>query len=101
MLFSPGVTNMFITWIHPRLKYLFRARGEWCPSRIRAPRRVPNYRPRLEILEDRAVPSTATWDGSGSTNNWSDRFNWVRDGVADVAPVSGDDLVFPDSALRK
>src|SRR5262249_16803919 len=53
-------------------------------------------RPRLEALEDRALPSTVTWDGGGATSNWFDRFNWVND----VLPVAGDDLVFPAGAAH-
>ena len=48
-------------------------------------RRAPTFRPRLEVLEDRVQPSTATWDGGGAISNWSDRFNWVND----VLPVAG------------
>jgi len=42
------------------------------------------------------VPATATWDGGGDTNSWSDRFNWR----GDIGPVAGDDLVFPAGAAR-
>src|SRR5439155_19722589 len=73
-----------------RLKALFRA-----PRRQAAGRR-PAFRPRLEALEHRVVPATRTWDGGGTTNNWSDQFNWVGFG----APAAGDDLVFPAGALR-
>src|SRR5262249_43464797 len=51
-----------------------------------------SFRPQLEAFEDRIVPSTRVWDGGGTSLFWSDRFNWV----GDVAPVNGDDLVFPD-----
>lgn len=46
------------------------------------------------LLMSAAVPAvnaaTATWDGGGADPNWSNPQNWV----GDVAPVSGDDLVF-------
>src|SRR5262245_39394020 len=49
-------------------------------------------RPTLEALEARLAPATRVWDGGGTTNLWSDRFNWV----ADVVVASGDDIIFPD-----
>jgi autotransporter-associated beta strand protein len=36
------------------------------------------------------LPVTRTWDGGGSTNNWSEAANWV----GDVAPQPGEKLVF-------
>jgi autotransporter-associated beta strand protein len=85
---------MFKTWMLPRLADFFRA--ERRPGTARTRRHVRAYRPRLETLEDRAVPATVTWDGLGRTENWTDRFNWV----GDVCPLPGDDLVFPANALR-
>ncbi|MGL4555818.1 MAG: beta strand repeat-containing protein, partial [Gemmataceae bacterium] len=62
----------------------------WFRSLLGRPaRRTPYRRPHLEGLETRLAP--ATWDGGGVTNNWSDRFNWV----GDVAPVTGNPIVFP------
>jgi len=40
-----------------------------------------------------AAPATRTWDGGGTDDNWTNRFNWV----GDVAPVAADNLVFPPS----
>ncbi|MDQ3713180.1 MAG: VCBS repeat-containing protein [Acidobacteriota bacterium] len=37
-----------------------------------------------------------TWDGGGVNNNWTTAANWV----GDVAPVAGDDLVFPATAAQ-
>jgi autotransporter-associated beta strand protein len=37
-----------------------------------------------------------TWDGGGIDDNWATAANWV----GDVAPVSGDDLVFPVNAAK-
>ncbi len=37
-----------------------------------------------------------TWDGGGANGNWSTAANWV----GDVAPVPGDDLVFPVTAAQ-
>src|SRR5207302_4935009 len=35
-----------------------------------------------------------TWDGGGADNNWSTAANWA----GNIAPVAGDDLVFPANA---
>jgi len=43
------------------------------------------------------VPTTRTWDGGGTTNNWSEAANWV----GDIIPGPGDDLIFPMGAARK
>jgi Ca2+-binding RTX toxin-like protein len=52
---------------------------------------------RAERLEGRRLLSVATWDGgSGSSNNWTDAANWA----GDVAPMAGDDLVFPSSGAQ-
>lgn len=55
------------------------------------------WKPRLEILEDRCVPATRTWDGGAISNNWTNAKNWV----GDIAPVAGDDLIFPSTASDK
>jgi autotransporter-associated beta strand protein len=48
---------------------------------------------KLEPLESRLVLSTSTWTGANSATNvnWSNAVNWQ----GDVAPVAGNDLVFP------
>ena len=43
-----------------------------------------------------AQAATRTWDGCGASNNWGTPANWE----GDVAPVAGDDLVFPPTALQ-
>jgi pimeloyl-ACP methyl ester carboxylesterase len=40
--------------------------------------------------------TTHTWDGGGGDNKWSTAANWV----GDVAPMAGDNLVFPEGAAR-
>ena len=40
--------------------------------------------------------ATRTWDGGGANTNWSTAANWVDD----IAPVAGDDLVFPVTAAQ-
>ncbi len=45
------------------------------------------------------VPPTGvakTWSGAGTNNNWSTTANWV----GNIAPVQGDDLVFPAGVAR-
>jgi hypothetical protein len=39
---------------------------------------------------------TSYWDGGGTDNKWSTAANWI----GDVAPLSGDNLVFPNAALQ-
>jgi autotransporter-associated beta strand protein len=83
---------MFSKWIPLGYKDFFRIR-----CRRAAGGRAASYRPRLEALEERAVPATITWDGGGITNYWTDRLNWVND----VLPVLGDDLLFPLKAAKR
>ena len=59
----------------------------------RRPRRPPGTPLRLEALEDRLVPSVATWTGDAGTN-WSDAGNW-REGFV---PGAGDTAVFDHTA---
>lgn len=40
---------------------------------------------------------TATWDGGGSTSNWSDANNWS----GDTAPAAGHKLVFPSGVTKR
>src|SRR4051794_8785961 len=47
-----------------------------------------------EALESRLAPAVSTWTGAVS-GAWSVPGNW------DVAPVSGNDLVFPAGAANK
>lgn len=59
----------------------------------------PNRRARLilETLEDRCLMATRVWDGGGLNNNWTNENNWQ----GNVAPVAGDDLVFPAGVSDK
>ncbi|MBN9519739.1 hypothetical protein J0H58_14655, partial [bacterium] len=63
-------------------------------------RRVPAPHFRLERLEDRDVPATFTWDGGGTTDNWSDGANWAGNVAPTGSAVTLDDLVFPAGAAR-
>ncbi len=65
-----------------------------------AARRVPAPHFRLERLEARDVPATFTWDGGGTTDNWSDGANWAGDVAPTGSAVTLDDLVFPAGAAR-
>ncbi len=42
-------------------------------------------------------PATKVWDGGGSGSNWQTAANWTTD----VAPVAGDDLVFPADGAQQ
>lgn len=55
------------------------------------------WRPRLELLEDRFMPAVRTWDGGALSNNWTNANNWV----GNIAPVAGDDLIFPAGNFDK
>jgi hypothetical protein len=50
----------------------------------------------LFIFSLNGYSAVKTWDGGGSDNNWATTANWV----GDVAPVAGDDLVFPATAAK-
>lgn len=50
-----------------------------------------SLQPRLEVLEDRCLLATRIWDGGATSNNWTNANNWA----GNVAPMAGDDLVFP------
>ena len=44
-----------------------------------------------------AFSAIKTWDGGGADANWTTAANWSTD----VAPVAGDDLVFPAAAVQQ
>lgn len=44
-----------------------------------------------------AFSAIKTWDGGGADANWNTAVNWSTD----VAPVAGDDLVFPAAAAQQ
>ncbi len=51
----------------------------------------------LLFLSADAFSAIKTWDGGGADANWGTAANWSTD----VAPVAGDDLVFPAAALQQ
>lgn len=59
---------------------------------VKVSKRPKLFRPLLEVLEDRLVLATRTWDGTDGTA-WTNRLNWEDN----IAPVAGDDLVFGDA----
>jgi autotransporter-associated beta strand protein len=69
---------------------MFRSRTN--SSRSRSSQR-PRFRPAVELLEDRLVPSTLHWTGAASTS-WSVANNWLEN----RAPVSGDIVAFDTTA---
>jgi len=52
---------------------------------------------RVFLTSQGALPTSLTWDGGGTTNNWSDAANWNPNFV----PRDGMDLIFPAGAARK
>src|SRR5437016_5300279 len=62
------------------------------PPASRRARRY-SFKPTLEILEDRLVPSTFTWDGEAGDGAWFSAGNWSPDAV----PGPSDDAVIWDS----
>lgn len=69
------------------------ARSHIKPSRPK----LKTLLPRLEILEDRLALAVRTWDGGALSNNWTNATNWA----SNIAPVAGDDLVFPANVSKK
>jgi autotransporter-associated beta strand protein len=49
------------------------------------------------LFTTNAFSAVRTWDGGGADANWQTAGNWV----GDVAPVAGDDLVFPAAAAQQ
>src|SRR5262245_339221 len=73
---------------------LFRQEPRCKPAKTR---RSGLFRPCLEVLEDRLAPVTRIWDGDAVSNNWTNPNNWQ----GNVAPVAGDDLIFPAGNFDK
>lgn len=48
------------------------------------------------LLSATATAAVRTWDGGGTDGNWGTAANWTTD----VAPVAGDDLVFPATSAQ-
>ena len=50
----------------------------------------------LEPLEDRRVLSIVTWDGGGTTNDWSEPANWSTD----LLPTASDEIIFDATSTK-
>src|SRR5262249_4559500 len=67
------------------------------PARRARAQARPTFRPGLDfVLEERLAPATRLWTGAGADGNWSTGPNWA----GGVAPVGGDDRVFPSGARQ-
>lgn len=51
----------------------------------------------LLLFSVNVFSAVKTWDGGGGDVNWTTAANWSTD----IAPVTGDDLVFPAAALQQ
>jgi autotransporter-associated beta strand protein len=60
-------------------------------TRRPGPRLRNNRQLKLELLEDRCVPTTFTWTGQGGNSQWSNGGNWDQGGNV---PQNGDSIVF-------
>jgi hypothetical protein len=52
-----------------------------------------SWKPQMEALEDRCMPSVVQWTGAGN-GNWSDRRNWSTGS----APGAGDQALFTNNS---
>ncbi|HEX8637293.1 MAG TPA: hypothetical protein VF692_04475 [Pyrinomonadaceae bacterium] len=50
----------------------------------------------LFVFSLHVYSAVKTWDGGGTDNNWATAAYWL----GDVAPIPGDDLVFPANAAK-
>src|SRR6516162_3303586 len=55
------------------------------------------FRPRLEALEERWLPSTYTWRYGGVDHNWSTNGNWTSSDGGTTYPKDGDTAKFDTS----
>ncbi len=73
------------TWINA-------SRRKSCRHELRVALARQSLQPRFEVLEERALLATVTWDGGASTFNWNDALNWDTNSL----PTAADDAVVPD-----
>jgi autotransporter-associated beta strand protein len=65
----------------------------WAAKNHPRPNQQPRFRPSVEHLEDRLVPSTLHWTGAAS-GSWSVANNWLEN----RAPTNGDIVAFDTTA---
>jgi hypothetical protein len=58
------------------------------------PSKSRTFRPGIDFLEDRCLPSTIFWSGNGGDGLWRRADNWV----GGVVPAAADDAVIDDSS---
>ena len=85
---------MFHIWLSNLKKRLFGGSGKKSKGR-RAARPAPTFRPQLELLEDRFVPTTISYTTAGS--NYTQNFSTLPDngGTASIATGSGSPVQGP------
>jgi fibronectin-binding autotransporter adhesin len=83
---------MIATWLQ-QLQKRFPSFRQGRSTRTRRPH---SFRPWIEVLEDRRVPTVFVWDGGGANNNWKTAANWDSNTDPSLATVI--DLKFPAGA---
>ena len=77
-----------------RVLNLFSIRQQDFFRKRRARQRAAELRRAAELMEDRTLLATITWDGGAGSFNWNDTDNWDTDSI----PTALDDAVLGDLA---
>src|SRR5712692_8174390 len=88
---------MFFSSLRQLVNRLSPRPSKWGRSRVQRGKRG-RFRPNLEALEDRAVPSTVNW--IGGSGNWNDASHWLdADTMTNHVPTAGDDAAINLAAI--